>query len=143
MYANAYRPYFFYLQYALVHPHIPHISFHKAGHTGYGLLLVGFSAHTVQVEKEAYHKVAAQHHASYIFNVVVAIVTGYTLVLVQQVIYTKLQLPVLLFEQLFADTGIPQRDTLVESFCTACVDIIIKITGKNNTRFFKCISYIQ
>ena len=90
--------YLFQKNWRLVHSHIPHIPFDESRHAGHSLLIVILSTHPVQVEQEAYHEVTFQHLAPYIFKIVVAIVAGNALVLVQDIIDSKFQFPVLLFE---------------------------------------------
>ena len=99
----------------LEHPHIPGVSFHHPVHTrSHSLLtLLRLSAHSVQVKQEAYHKITSQYHAAGIFHIVKGGGTGNSLVLVQQVTYGKLQFPVLILEQLLAETRIPHRYCLL------------------------------
>lgn len=113
----------------LLHPHIPHIPFHETGHTRHSLLVAALPVitHPVQVKEEADHEITAEHHVTGILDIVITGGTGDALVLVQDIIDRKLDLPVLLFEDLLAETCIPQRHVQVIPFSTAGVQIVVKV----------------
>lgn len=116
-----------------MYPHIPHIPFHEAGHTGHIVIVAALPVipHPVQVEQEADHEVPAQHHVAGVLNISFGSVTGDTLVLVHDIVHRQLDLPVLLFEDLFAETCIPQRNIQVIPFGTTRIDIIVEVGGKD------------
>jgi hypothetical protein len=95
------------------------------------LCIIILATHPVQVEKEADHKISSQDDAPGVLHIVIAGRAGNALVLVQDIVDGELKLPVLLFEQLLAETGIPQGYALIIPFAKTAVNDIIEIGRKN------------
>jgi len=108
--------------------HTPlHLPLNASRHIGHVPALTFGCAGTIEIVGKGEHEITLKYNRTGIQYVVGSGHPGNALVLVQDVVNRKFDLPVLLFKYLQSQAAVPQRNVLVKSIRTAGVDEIIKV----------------